>query len=254
MMISKFVRLILTAFFLSNLFAYSIEKVPVDILDPIHEKFVQGYFVKLQKGELLYERKLDNLIGKLLACPAALRLVNKALQDGSIIVFYGKSSEVPAGGLWNPQLRLIKISDTESEARQLGHLLYEFADALQYNNQIAFSEAVESGAVGREKYTENWERIQYSTAKEFVAAVDQCIELNKWPQAASMGLGNLFIGGKNAIGATFERFWSHIKNQPHADFFRNDWDRIAKKKYCKNNPKAEECQIGFLSSLKKIVS
>jgi hypothetical protein len=252
----KLIKTILAILLSSACFAANaLEKTKVTILDPATHELTHCYAVQLQDGELYFSYEISKVVEKLLACPQAAQLVNKALKGGTILVRYGSAYETPMEANWSPKERLIRVSAAQPIARQLGHLLFEFANAVQSPAQLKLAEEVDAGKVAREQYVRRWERIEYDTAREFVPAVESCIAKNGWSQDSSLNLHLLFEGGAQAPAATFDKFWNLIKTQPHAEQYRKDWDRLYKNNYCKTNPAVAGCEEkGFWANLKKLIS
>lgn len=206
------------------------------VRDSFLNKNVKCISVQLQEGKLYHDLELAPLIEKVMQTEPSRKLLNQALSKGSIAFLSGDHQSAPGGGSWRPLEREVRVRSDEMPNRKLGHLLFEIADALQLEKQLALSKDTNEGTVSKESYVKRWEEIQFQTGKIFNSVVQECISKHHWPKQADLDMSMLF-----RPSLKWDDFWKMIQHSSHADYFRSDWDHVARDSYCEKNPGKPDC-------------
>lgn len=168
---------------------------------------------------LNYNLALKPVIKKIINSPPALNLLKQILVQGPINIQLG---EAPTGAKWAFELRCITVSPFESEARKLGHIIFELANATFAKEQKTLSEETYNRTVSRNQYAQRWEKIEYGALEIAVPVITASIDKHAFPKESSLDLVDLLKGFN-----TWDKFWSAISKTSHAELFRTQWDQIS---------------------------
>lgn len=205
-------------------------------IDPDTDQPMRCLSLEIDQKPIAYSLALKPYLEKVVNCPAALKVLKEVREAGSLTVLKGDQLTAPAGGSWRQKHRLIAINPKETEARKLGHLLFELTDALQHADQKTLFDDCDKGLVSQNDYVMRWQKIQYQASKRFASAVKDCINKYEWPKAADLDIPLI-------ADMTWEEQWAFIQRAPkHLDLYRREWDLSVKKDYCPKHPVAPECK------------
>lgn len=198
--------------------------------------------------KLIVSAELVGVVDKLLQCPAAADLVEKALVDGQIIVFplEPNQPEYPYGSMWQgADIRRIWINPSQDHTfeNKVSLLLFEFANATRDKHIQALTTSAEQGLIGREALVKGMERIEYASGVEMLQVYHECLEDQLWATDPDTIASWYTAYEVNAQGkpASFAHLWPRWKILEHADHYRSFWSDHYKKPYCELNPEADEC-------------
>ena len=208
------------------------------VKDRLTPKKLKCISLELTEGKILYSPELSDSVEKVIRSKSTRALLNKALENGPLIILKGSAEHVPQGGSWSVQERTIRISEVENSKRQLGHLVFELSNALQHAPQSTLSEDVMNRQVGKEEYVKRWKKIEFDAVQDFISAIQPCIK-----ERLCFKESDLYIPEFFPKELTWEKHWEDIKNSDHANQFRSDWDQQIKPSYCSKNPKSKDCNM-----------
>lgn len=210
----------------------------ITLIDPFTSKAIPCLFSDLPNGKVVYSPELKPLMGRIIDTKPAKELLNNALRHGPLKVLSADKEQAPAGGRWIMSERLILIDEEEKTSRKLGHLLFEIANSLNVEKQLKLSNEALYGLVSKQSYVKRWEQIEFETAKIFDETIMKCISNYHWSKESDLSISKLLeLSGRN-----WERHWEIIKNSPHAELFRVDWNTGPGHIYCQKHPKKADCR------------
>jgi hypothetical protein len=118
---------------------------------------------------------------------------------------------------------------------KLSILFFEILNAAQEKQTQQLIDQCKEGKVSREMYAEKSEKIEFNNRRMHHIIAGKCIKAGKWDREI-----DIFAGIFEKY-QSFATWWKAIKDSPHANLFRKDWDERYKKIYCEKNPSADEC-------------
>ena len=211
------------------------------VKDRLSPKDIQCISHTLPEGKILYQPALASFVNKIIASNPAREILNKVLQDGPLTILSADKRGAPLGGSWEPHARVIRLLESASKDRILGHLLYELCSAEQFDEMTAFYKEIESGMLSKEAYVKRWGELEYLSGKRFLSAVQECIANDAWPKEADLDIPHVLQPDGQWI--EWDAFWDLLKNTEHFNQYRKDWENNGiLDRYCQKNPRAVDCR------------
>lgn len=154
--------------------------------------------------------QLRGCVQKILRVQEARNLIAQIQQDGPIkIVAHSNHISQQFGACWDEDNRIIIVdtSNRPSEGDMIGSILFELQNAAINAQFIHFDNLASTGSIGKEKYVEAIERLEYENSKKASAIATKGIQEGIFPESAHLPTYRNFqehfhfqkIGGHSAI-------------------------------------------------------
>jgi hypothetical protein len=171
-----------------------------------------------QLGEVACDRRLQNCLNTILKLPNARQLIAQIQQQGPIeikVVRHALTQQF--GAFWDRQYRVIGIHLTSqaTEGEIIGSILFELHNAFANRKIDQLDKLANSGQIGREKYVEEMERLEYQNSKKASTLAQEGIEKGLFPATARLGTYN-----------SFEEHLYYQKISGHSAAFAQVYDQI----------------------------
>jgi hypothetical protein len=177
-----------------------------------------GHAANGQSYEVPCDHRLQKYLNKILQLPNAKQLIAQIQQQGPIrIRVVNHSISQQFGAYWDRQDRVIGIhlSSQVSEGDIIGSIIFELHNALS-NNKIDHLDALaNSRQIGREKYVEAMEHLEYQNSKKASALAQEGIEKGLFPANARL---NTY--------SCFEEHYYYQKASGHSAAFAQAYDHL----------------------------
>lgn len=182
------------------------------------------------------QTSMEMALDQLKQCPKAATLWESINDKEALCTIQLPSFAVPNGRVMY-EIQTILIGESLSKEDKLYWLLFEMHNLSQMQKISTLQLQALQGKIDRETWTNKIEELEYTSAVRNYEMNRDCITGKFWdlkkPQA--------FLADKDLASITYKTWWKIIKDTPHADNQRRQWDELFKSAYCAKNKRAPDC-------------
>lgn len=182
-----------------------------------------GHAENTQSYEVPCDHRLQKYLNQILKLPNARRLIAEIKQQGPIrIKVDNHVLSQQFGALWDRQNRAIGIhlSSQTSAGTIIGSIIFELHNALSNSKIDHLDFLANSGQIGKEKYIEAMELLEYQNSKKASALTQEGIEMGLFPASALL---NTY--------SSFEEHYYYQKISGHSAAFARGYDQLRSTHY-----------------------
>ena len=180
-----------------------------------------GYANNIKNLNVACDQRLQNCLSKVLKLSSARELIAEIQQQGPIqirVVRHPLSQQF--GAYWDREGRVIGIqlsSQKLDEGKVIGSIIFELQNALANRDFDRLDALASSGRLGKEKYVEAMEHLEYQNSKKASALVQEGISQGLFPATAYL-----------PTYSCFEEHFYYQKISGHSNAFRQAYDALGR--------------------------
>ena len=119
----------------------------------------------------------------------------------------------------NMESRIIEVDERHTDDEVLATFVFELTNAVSSQSFHELIVAAQQGNIDRETYAKETERIEHEGTLRHRRIMSSAIKTMGWDRSM-----DIF----RRLKTSFDEHWPYIKNSPHTEFYREQWDLIAK--------------------------